>query len=147
MLGPAGRLEGLRDDVIRWAQDKTAPDGTPLLQVPSVRDTLARVTVSFRVNELLNWQVAGGTSDPKQAVADASSSKVFASDEVQELGLALEEIVTAYGDPADPATATLLHVLDATSKRNLVLTFGGGVNEVQRELIAMFGLGLPKVPR
>jgi hypothetical protein len=29
----------------------------------------------------------------------------------------------------------------------LVLTFGGGVNEVQRELIAMFGLGLPKVPR
>ena len=36
---------------------------------------------------------------------------------------------------------------DATSKRNLVLTFGGGVNEVQRELVAMFGLGLQKVPR
>lgn len=147
MLGPAGRLEGLRDDVIAWAQDKTAPDGTPLLEVPAVRDTLARVTISFRVNELLNWQVAGGGHDPKQAVADASSSKVFASDEVQKLGLDLEEIVTSYGDPADPATAALLHVLDATSKRNLVLTFGGGVNEVQRELIAMFGLGLPKVPR
>jgi hypothetical protein len=40
-----------------------------------------------------------------------------------------------------------MHYLDATSKRNLVLTFGGGVNEVQSELIAMFGLGLPKVPR
>jgi hypothetical protein len=148
MLGPAGRLEGLRDDVIAWASDKKAADGTPLLEVPAVRDILARVTVSFRVNELLNWQVAGGShDDPKAAVADASSSKVFASDEVQRLGLDLEEIVTAYGDPADPATATLLHVLDATSKRNLVLTFGGGVNEVQRELIAMFGLGLPKVPR
>ena len=109
--------------------------------------TLARVTVSFRVNELLNWQVAGGSHDPKAAVADASASKVFASDEVQSLGLALEEIVTAYGDPADPETASLLHFLDATTKRNLVLTFGGGVNEVQRELIAMFGLGLPKVPR
>ena len=72
---------------------------------------------------------------------------MFASDEVQSLGLALERIVTSYGDPADPETATLLHYLDATSKRNLVLTFGGGVNEVQRELIAMFGLGLPKVPR
>ncbi|RNL64797.1 acyl-CoA dehydrogenase [Nocardioides marmoriginsengisoli] len=148
MLGPAGRLEGLRDEVIAWAKDRKAPDGTPLLEVPAVRDTLARVTVSFRVNELLNWQVAGGGhADPKQAVADASSSKVFASDEVQVLGLALEEIVSAYGDPADPDTATLLHSLDATSKRNLVLTFGGGVNEVQRELIAMFGLGLPKVPR
>ena len=62
-------------------------------------------------------------------------------------GLALEEVVTAYGDPVDRETATLLHFLDATTKRNLVLTFGGGVNEVQRELIAMFGLGLPKVPR
>lgn len=147
MLGPAGRLEGLRDLVIAWARDRKAPDGTPLLEVPAVRDTLARVTVSFRVNELLNWQVAGGGHDPKAAVADASASKVFASDEVQALGLALEEIVTAYGDPAEEDTAELLHFLDATSKRNLVLTFGGGVNEVQRELIAMFGLNLPKVPR
>lgn len=147
MLGPAGRLEGLRDEVIAWAKDKTAPDGTPLLEVPSVRETLARVTASFRVNELLNWQVAGGGATGVAAVADASASKVFASDEVQKLGLDLEEVVTAYGDPADPGTAALLHSLDATSKRNLVLTFGGGVNEVQRELIAMFGLGLPKVPR
>jgi 3-oxo-4-pregnene-20-carboxyl-CoA dehydrogenase beta subunit len=37
--------------------------------------------------------------------------------------------------------------LDAQQKRNLVLTFGGGVNEVQRELIATAGLGLPRVPR
>jgi len=147
MLGPAGRLEGLRDMVAAWAVDRKTFDGTPVLEVPWVHDTLARTTVSFRVNELLNWSVAGGGATGTAAVADASASKVFASDEVQSLGLALEEIVTAYGDPADPDTATLLHFLDATTKRNLVLTFGGGVNEVQRELIAMFGLGLPKVPR
>ena len=147
MLGPAGRLEGLRDRVAEWARTRTTPEGTPLVDVPWVRDTLARATMAFRVNELLNWRVAGGHASGTEAVADASASKVFASDEVQLLGLLLEEIVTAYGDPADPETATLLHFLDATSKRNLVLTFGGGVNEVQRELIAMFGLGLPKVPR
>jgi 3-oxo-4-pregnene-20-carboxyl-CoA dehydrogenase beta subunit len=147
MLGPAGRLEGLRDMVVAWAQDRTTPAGSPVLDVAWVHETLARTTVSFRVNELLNWSVAGGGATGTAAVADASASKVFASDEVQSLGLALEEVVTAYGDPADPETATLLHFLDATTKRNLVLTFGGGVNEVQRELIAMFGLGLPKVPR
>ncbi|HET6167712.1 MAG TPA: acyl-CoA dehydrogenase, partial [Marmoricola sp.] len=127
MLGPAGRLEGLRDLVAAWATTRTTSDGTPLLDVPWVHDTLARTTVSFRVNELLNWEVAGGHATGTDAVADASASKVFASDEVQSLGLALEEIVTAYGDPAEPETATLLHFLDATSKRNLVLTFGGGV--------------------
>jgi len=56
-------------------------------------------------------------------------------------------VVTSYGDPADPATGRLAEYLDDTSKRNLVLSFGGGVNEVQRELIAMFGLDLPRVPR
>ena len=147
MLGPAGRLEGLRDLVVAWARDREDASGTPLLSVQAVRDTLARTTAAFRVNELLNWQVAGAGASGSLAVADASASKVFASDEVQSLGLALERIVTTYGDPADPETATLVRYLDATSKRNLVLTFGGGVNEVQRELIAMFGLGLPKVPR
>ncbi|WP_310963697.1 acyl-CoA dehydrogenase [Nocardioides terrisoli] len=147
MLGPAGRLEGLRDLVIDWARDRTAPDGTPLLEVPSVRQVLSRVTASFRINELLNWQVAASTATGTAAIADASASKVFASDEVQGLGLALQDVVASYGDPAEPATAELLDYLDRTAKRNLVLTFGGGVNEVQRELIAMFGLGLPKVPR
>jgi alkylation response protein AidB-like acyl-CoA dehydrogenase len=147
MLGPAGRIEGLRDLVVDWARHRTAPDGTPLLEIPSVRGVLARATAAFRVNELLNWQVAGAGASGTEAVADSSASKVFASDEVQSLGLALERIVTTYGDPADPDTARLVQYLDATSKRNLVLTFGGGVNEVQRELIAMFGLGMPKVPR
>jgi hypothetical protein len=32
-------------------------------------------------------------------------------------------------------------------KRNTVLTFGGGVDEIQRELIVTAGLGLPRVPR
>jgi alkylation response protein AidB-like acyl-CoA dehydrogenase len=147
MLGPAGRIEGLRDIVREWAQDRVDRDGTPLLEVPLVHDTLARATASFRVNELLNWAVARGGSSERATVADASTSKVLASDEVQRLGLALMDLVTTYGDPADPETGRLVEYLDATSKRNLVLSFGGGVNEVQRELIAMFGLDLPRVPR
>jgi alkylation response protein AidB-like acyl-CoA dehydrogenase len=37
MLGPAGRIEGLRDLVREWAQGRVAPDGTPLLEVPCAR--------------------------------------------------------------------------------------------------------------
>jgi hypothetical protein len=59
----------------------------------------------------------------------------------------LEEVVGRHGDPADPETAHLMHWLDVQAKRTLVITFGGGVNEVQRELIAQFGLKLPRVPR
>ena len=141
MLGPAGRLEGLRDRVHAWAVAQGVADR------PDVRRVLGEVTAAFRVNELLNWQVAAAGAQGPVTVADASASKIFSSDQVQHLGRALEEVVHRYGDPADPDTDALMHYLDGQAKRNLVLTFGGGVNEVQRELVAMFGLGLPRVPR
>ncbi|UDY22291.1 acyl-CoA dehydrogenase family protein [Nocardioides sp. Kera G14] len=141
MLGPAGRLEGLRDLVFDWCEARS------LLEKPGVHDVLARVTTAFRLNELFNWEIASRPISGGSSVADASACKVFASVEVQRLGLDLLGIVQTYGDAADPETAWLIRLLTATAKRNLVLTFGGGVNEVQRELIAQFGLGLPKVPR
>jgi alkylation response protein AidB-like acyl-CoA dehydrogenase len=105
---------------------------------------LARTYADLRVNELLNWQVAAGGP---VAVADASATKVFGSERMQRIGRDLIEIVDRHGDPADPATAELSRWLDVQARRNLVLTFGGGVNEIQRELIATAGLGLPRVPR
>ena len=147
MLAPAGRFEGLRDMVLEWARTHTAPDGRPVAEQPDVHDLLARVTATFRVNELLNWQICEAAAHGAPAVADASASKVFASERLQWVGRLVEEVVGRYGDPADPETDELLHYLDSQAKRYLVLTFGGGVNEVQRELICMFGLGLPKVPR
>jgi alkylation response protein AidB-like acyl-CoA dehydrogenase len=141
MLGPAGRLEGLRDRVFRWAEAHGVADRD------DVRRALGATTAAFRVNELLNWEVAREAENGTMSVADASASKVFASERVQSLGRELAAIVARYGDPGDPDTDDLLTYLDAQAKRNLVLTFGGGVNEIQRELIAMFGLKLPRVPR
>ena len=80
-------------------------------------------------------------------IADASATKVFSSERVQRFGQFLADVVGRHGDPADEPTAELMTWLDGQQKRNLVLTFGGGVNEVQRELIAMAGLKLPRVPR
>ncbi|UUZ58779.1 acyl-CoA dehydrogenase family protein [Nocardioides sp. B-3] len=141
MLGPAGRLEGLRDRVAAWASGMGVPDH------PDVQAALGEVTAIFRVNELLNWEVARAASIGEISVADASSSKVFASERVQYVGRVLADVVARHGDPSDPATAALVTYPDGQAKRNLVITFGGGVNEVMRELIAMFGLGLPRVPR
>jgi alkylation response protein AidB-like acyl-CoA dehydrogenase len=144
MLGPAGRVAALYDRVRGWAAGRTGPDGRPLLAQPDVRRALAESYACLRINELLNWQVAvAATVD----IADASATKVFSSERMQRLGQVLEEIVGRHGDPADEETAELSRWLDIQAKRNTVLTFGGGVNEIQRELIATAGLGLPRVPR
>jgi alkylation response protein AidB-like acyl-CoA dehydrogenase len=144
MLGPAGRLGALHDNVRDWAQATPGRGGKPIADLPDVRRALAEVRASLRVNELLNWQVA--VAETVQ-IADASVTKVFSSVRIQRLAQVLADLVGRYGDPADDATADLMRWLDVQIKRNLVLTFGGGVNEVQRELIATAGLGLPRVPR
>jgi 3-oxo-4-pregnene-20-carboxyl-CoA dehydrogenase beta subunit len=138
MLGPAGRIAALHDRVRAWAAERA------LLAQPDLRRALARACAVMRVNELLNWQVA---ASPVLDVADASATKVFSSEQLQVIGQELAEAVGRHADPADPATAALMTWLDAQLKRNTVLTFGGGVNEVQRELIATIGLGLPRAPR
>lgn len=132
MLGPSGRLGALVERVHDWAAERR------LLDEPDVRRALAEARAVHRVNELLNWQVASGELE----VADASATKVFAADRTQHIGRRMEELVGRHGAPRE-----LVRWLDVQARRNLVLTFGGGVQEIQRELIANIGLGLPRVVR
>jgi len=133
MLGPAGRMAALYDRVHAWAE------AAGLLNEPDVQNALHQTRVAMRVNELLNWQVATASTVD---IADASATKVFSSERLQRLGELLEDVAGRRSAPV-----ALRRWLDVQTKRNLVLTFGGGVNEIQRELIATAGLGLPRVPR
>ncbi|MFC6010040.1 acyl-CoA dehydrogenase family protein [Nocardia lasii] len=142
-LGPSGKIEQLYDRLRDWSA------AHELLAEPEVRRALGRVRTMVRLNELLNWQVAAAdtTADPNAVIADASATKIFSTESLQEAGRLVEEIIGRYGDPAEPDTAALLTWLDRRTKQNLVVTFGGGVNEIMRELVATAGLALPRVPR
>ncbi|MGV9857885.1 acyl-CoA dehydrogenase family protein [Gordonia sp. NPDC003425] len=144
MLGPAGRIEGLAARVRRWAA-QAGPDGTAIVKQPDVRRTLAQIDAYARINELLNWQVA--STGEAISMADAAATKVFATERVQMVCRMVDEIVGRYGDFTDPQTAALVEWLDVQEKRNVVITFGGGVNEVMRDMIATAGLGLPRAKR
>ena len=143
-LGPAGRVAGIYDQVREWAS-KPGSDGVTPIDNADVQRLLGQIKAIWRVNELLNWQVAA--SGETIAVADAAATKVFSTERIQDVGRLAEEIVGKYGNPADPETGELLDWLDKMTKRNLVITFGGGVNEVMREMIAAAGLKVPRVPR
>lgn len=144
MLGPAGRTAGIYDRLHDWAS-KPGGDGVTPVDHRDVKRALGEIYSMWRVNELLNWQVAAAGEDIN--VADAASTKVFGTESIQYIGRLAEEVVGKYGNPAEPATAELLDWLDSQTKRNLVITFGGGVNEVMREMIAASGLKVPRVPR
>ncbi|TDD37673.1 acyl-CoA dehydrogenase [Actinomadura sp. KC06] len=146
-LGPAGNIGHVHVRFERWARTTAGPDGRPLIETPAVRRAVARVYAYLRVNELLNWQVAANQDLGWLGAPDASATKIYASERVQEVGRIVGDVLARYGDPGDPETAAFVEATDRLAKGALVLTFGGGVNEIQRELIAMIGLGLPRAPR
>ncbi|GAA1006431.1 acyl-CoA dehydrogenase [Acrocarpospora pleiomorpha] len=140
-LGPAGNIAHTYLRFERWASD------TGLIEHPAVRRALAQIYAYFRTNELLNWQVAANMDLGWLGAPDASATKIYGSERMQDVGRIVGETLARFGDPADEQTRDLMERVDRGVKGGLVLTFGGGVNEVQRELIAMLGLGLPRPPR
>ena len=80
MLGPAGKFAGIYDRVHAWAS-KPGGDGVTPIDHDDVKRALGEIKSIWRINELLNWQVAaaGETID----VADAAATKVFATERVQ----------------------------------------------------------------
>ncbi|WP_433350364.1 acyl-CoA dehydrogenase family protein [Microtetraspora malaysiensis] len=146
-LGPAGNIGHTYVRFLRWAKEKPGRDGRPLIENPAVRRAVAQVYAYFRTNELLNWQVAANMGLGWLGAPDASATKIYSSERIQEVGRIVGDTLARHGDPGDEETRDLIERVDRGVKGGLVLTFGGGVNEVQRELIAMLGLQLPKPPR
>jgi 3-oxo-4-pregnene-20-carboxyl-CoA dehydrogenase beta subunit len=153
VLGPAGNLGQRYDRLVRWAATSPPAASCPAdagrrpIDEPEVRRAIAQVYAWLRTNELLNWQVAAGMDAGWLGAPDASANKIYGSERLQDSGRLIGELLARYGDPADPQTVEFMERLDTGVKGALVMTFGGGVNEVQRELIAMLGLGLPRAPR
>jgi len=144
-LGPPGMVERAFDDVVAWTQATKLPDGGRVADQEWVQLNLARVHARLEFVKLINWKVAasGGA-----APADASATKVFATEFYTEAYRLLMEVLgpAAYLDRGSPGAA-LAGRLARACQGTLILTFGGGVNEVQRDLVALFGAGLPRVPR
>lgn len=148
-LCSSGLMERSLDDVRAYAQGKELAGGGRLIDEPWVQHNLAWVHARLDVLRLLNWQVAwhAERGDPLDPAA-ASSVKVFGTEFYMEGLRRLLEVLGPVAGVRDRSPDAVLHGRVATLLRGLhVLTFGGGTNELQRDLIAIFGLGLPGSPR
>lgn len=143
-----GRSLELFEAVRTWAAHETTPDGTRLIDVPWVRSTLARVYARFEALKLLNWRMAWKTEQGTLTPADASSGKVFGSEtDIEGYRLLLEVVGRAGFVQKGSQGAELAGVLEKAYRGAPVRTFGGGSNEVQREILAQTALGLPRSKR
>jgi alkylation response protein AidB-like acyl-CoA dehydrogenase len=129
-------------EVREWAQNTKLPDGRRVIDQEWVQIHLARVHAKVQFLRLKNWQIASGSGHV--GPADASATKVFGTEFATEAYRLLMEVLGANAvvRPGSPA-ALLQGRVERMHRSSLILTFGGGTNEVQRDIIAMVGLQLP----
>jgi alkylation response protein AidB-like acyl-CoA dehydrogenase len=145
-LCSTGIPESMLSDVRQWAQQTKLASGQRVIDQEWVQMNLARVYARLEFLKLINWKVAWSASQGQGLnVADASTTKVFGTEFYLEAFRLMFEILGEAGYLTQDAPDALLKArLERYYRSLLILTFGGGVNEVQRDLIAMFGLGMPR---
>ncbi|WP_432841555.1 acyl-CoA dehydrogenase family protein [Dactylosporangium sp. CA-092794] len=136
----------LYDEVANWAAATPARTGAPVISLPWVRENLARCAAILKAVDLINTRMAVSLDAGTFTAADASTSKVFGTEAVIEVIGLLSDIVARSGFRRGATEADRLRAqLERQHHLAVVNTFGGGTNEVQREIVARVGLGLPRV--
>ena len=148
-LCASGTPERALAEVRKWAQDTELIGSVGrVIDLEWVRLNLARVHAKVEVLRLMNWQVAWEATQGVLDIGHCSSVKVYGTESNLDSWRLLMEVLgaVAYLKPDAPG-AVLRSRLEAMYRGTLILTFGGGTNESQRDLISQFSLGLPRANR
>jgi 3-oxocholest-4-en-26-oyl-CoA dehydrogenase alpha subunit len=147
----AGLTFRLHDDVEAWCRETPAGAAEPaqrMIDVPWVQQQLANAHARLEALRLLNWRMAGAVADGTLTPTDASSVKVFGVETQIVVYRILLEILGAAGYVrADEPGALLRGEVERAARAAQINTFGGGVVEVLREIVATVGLGMTRSSR
>lgn len=143
----SGLTERLMGDVVDWC--RTTPSGLAehkaMIDVPWVQSDLARCTAILKAIRLMTWRLVNSVADNTLGPAESSAVKVFGTEQMVEVYRLLQGILgpVAHLRPGSPG-AFLHGELERANRAAQINTFGGGVNEIQRELVATAGLGIER---
>jgi 3-oxocholest-4-en-26-oyl-CoA dehydrogenase alpha subunit len=148
-LGNLGALEPLFEKTLAWAKT-TELDGGRVIDQPWVQLALARVEAQVAAYKLVNLRVnaamAKGGANTGLNMGEASAAKVFGTELTQQVARELLEVLDRNGI-RHGSDAPLRGALESAYRLAVINTFGGGANELQRDIIAMAGLLMPRAPR
>ena len=145
MVGPLRRISR---EVREWAAQTPSGDGGTVLDLAWVKRNLAEVEAGLEVLLLLNWRQAWSMGEGRLTMEEASGIKVYGSEFYVRAHRLLLEVTGASGTVKRGSPAAILNGdLERHYRATLVLTFGGGTNEIQRDIISAAGLRLPRAER
>lgn len=142
-LTSAAPIQGALESVTEWAKTTRRADGTRVIDQEWVQIALARVQAGVDFLKLMNWEISWQAEHAPRP-ADASACKVYGTEFATEAYRLLMEVLGPVATQRQDSPGALLRGrIERLQRSALILTFGGGTNEVQRDIIAMTSLGLP----
>ncbi len=143
--GPATRFV---EEVTDWARRTRLGNGARVIDEPWVQMSLARAHAKIDLLKLMVWHQAWNIDNGVLDPAESSTVKVYGSEVFLEIYQLLLEVLGPLGIVKEGAEGALLRGrLERHYRTAIVLTFGGGTNEVQRDIIGAAGLRLPRAAR
>ena len=116
-----------------------------MIDVAWVQQDLARCQALLDAIRLMTWRLVNAVADNTLGPAEASSVKVFGTEQTVEVYRTLQGILAPAAYLRTGSPGSVLHgELERANRASQINTFGGGVNEIQRELVAQAGLGLKR---
>lgn len=143
--GFASRIDTLLRHAESWAASSTDPDGRPRIEDPDVRGRLGRVATEHEVARLLQWRSAWMVDTGQVPEAEGPMAKLFSSEALERAAEDVNDLVgpdslRSYFEPTAPEGGRIEHA----RRFSLGTTIYAGTSEVQRNIIAQRGLGLPR---
>lgn len=137
-----GRMIQLWEHVLDWAR----ANGT--IDKPWVRQEMARTYAKLEAMRLMNWKMTAAVAEGTLTGATAGAAKTYGTETHIDVQRTLTQVLGAAGRirPESPG-AVLAGQVEQLSRQGIVNTFGGGVNDVLRDMVATQGLGLPRGAR
>ncbi|MBL0123017.1 MAG: acyl-CoA dehydrogenase family protein [Betaproteobacteria bacterium] len=147
-LGAIGVLaRGCFMETLNWARSADESCMRPI-DKPWVASALADCYRQLEAMRLLNYRMAADLTIGRMDVGLASAAKVFGTETPISVLRKLMEVAGVGGlYRHGSASAVLAGKLEEEYRAALINTFGGGVNELLRDMAAQFGLGMPRAGR
>lgn len=143
-----GAFSQLFNNVTEWAQETKTPDGKAVIEQPWVQMNLAKCRTGLEALKLICYRQASEMTQGRLTMEDASAAKVYGTEFFVELYRHLGEVLGVAGIlHRESKGAVLKGRLEVLYRTASIITFGGGANEVQRDLIARGGLAMPRAKR
>lgn len=142
-----GIANELFDEVLAWTKEQPSGDGR-LFDVPWVREKLAEVYALLSATDLFNLRLVAAVASGTLGGGESAAAKVYGTEAVVDAYGMLQEVLGARGllRPGTPGAA-LQGRVEALGRRAQNNTFGGGTNEVMREIVAAKSLGMTLAAR